>query len=61
MKIKREIQRKSPTETKGSIATWDTSGTSVGETGASEGVKKGDGREAEGNENEKKASPERLG
>jgi len=29
--------------------------------GGGRGREKGDGREAEGNENEKKASPERLG
>jgi len=45
----------------GPIATWDASETSVGETGAAEGVKKGNGREAKGNKNEKKALPERLG
>lgn len=38
----------------GSIATRDASETSVGVTGAAEGVKKGNGGEAEGNERTRK-------
>jgi len=40
-KKKKGDTKKGTTETKEPIATWDASGTSVGETGAVEGVKKG--------------------